>query len=56
LDEKVAPALRDARSGHRYNGIELQLEVSPVLPGVSFSKKNKRRSSEKVGWTELTYN
>jgi len=47
LDEKVAPVLRDALSGHRYNGIELQLEVSPVPPSGSFSKKQKKKFGKK---------
>lgn len=47
LDERVAPALRDALSGHRYNGIELQLEVSPVPPGGGFGKKQKKKFGKK---------
>jgi len=43
LDAEVASQLRQAFNGMRYNGIDLELEASPVSPDTGFGKKQQKK-------------
>ncbi len=47
VDEAVASKLRDALSGHHFNGASLRVEASPVSPDSGFGKKQRKKFSNK---------